>query len=132
MNSIIITGKLGADPQVRSARNGRRFITFSVAVEVGYGDSRETVWWSCSSWEKDDPFTFLERFGKKGQSVAVTGKDIRPKVFRDRSGRTRVDLSMRALSVDSIAPRSKKNAQSRANGQGSRYYDGDDPFYDMR
>ena len=56
MNIVNFTGRLGKDSVNRPA--GNTTVTgFSVAVDVGFGDRKQTIWYSVSM------------FGKRGDSL---------------------------------------------------------------
>lgn len=71
MNSAIFVGRLGKDCEVKTFDGGKSVINFSVAIDVGFGDKKETLWIDCAKWgEKTGVATYL----KKGQQVAVIGE----------------------------------------------------------
>lgn len=71
MNSAIFIGRLGKDCEVKTFDGGKSVINFSIAVDVGYGDKKETLWIDCAKWgEKTGVAAYL----LKGQQVAVQGE----------------------------------------------------------
>ena len=51
MLKVFLTGRLGKDAEVRQTQNST-VAGFSVAVDVGYGDRKQTFWFDCSIWGK--------------------------------------------------------------------------------
>lgn len=78
-DSHVVMGRLGRNPDVRATKNGNRVITFSIATDVGFGESRDTTWYSCTLWESVSPraFAFMERYGQKGGLWVVCGKNLK-------------------------------------------------------
>ena len=68
MNTIIIQGRLTADPEIRTTQNGKKVASFSIAE----GDKTNTNFHNCQAWE--GRADFIEQYFKKGKSIIVTGK----------------------------------------------------------
>lgn len=66
-----IVGQLGKDPEVRSTASGKKIVAFSIPVEQGFGDKKETKWFTVIAWEKLAEFS--EKYLKKGSGVVVLG-----------------------------------------------------------
>jgi len=71
MQTIIITGGLGRDAELKDTKSGE-ILTFSVGVNQGYGERKTTNWYRCSVWGKRA--TTLSAFLLKGTKVAVSGE----------------------------------------------------------
>ena len=73
LNSVIIMGRLTADPELRTTTNGLSVTSFTVAVDRNYksGDERQTDFISVVAWR--GTADFVTRFFKKGQMIAVQG-----------------------------------------------------------
>ena len=62
-------GKKGAE--IKEA-NGKQFLTFSVAVDSGYGQKKVTTWVGCTLW--GDRGAKLAEYIKAGDKIGVTGE----------------------------------------------------------
>lgn len=71
MMNITIAGRIGGDATHRATDNGE-VTSFNMAVDHGYGDRKETYWWSVAIWGKRG--TALAPHLRKGFSVTVTGE----------------------------------------------------------
>lgn len=71
MQTIIISGNLGKDPELRSTSSDQ-VLGFSVAVKQGFGDKATTNWFRCNVWGKRG--ATLERYLRKGMKVVVQGE----------------------------------------------------------
>lgn len=96
ISEMKIAGRLGKDPEGRTTQNGKRVTTFSVAVNLGYGDNRTTVWYDVVTWEKQAEFA--EQYLHKGDLVYVSGV-FKPREYEDRNGNKRQAWELTAREV---------------------------------
>ena len=72
MATVTIFGNLGKDVELKDV-NGKRLASFSVADKSGFGDNKQTNWYSVSIWDGLAKTAFVD-YLKKGQQVMVTGE----------------------------------------------------------
>lgn len=75
MNHIIITGRLGRDPELKTAQNGTEYVKFSVAVDRRKKkgeDHPRTDWFECAAFGKQA--VFINTYWKKGDGIEITGR----------------------------------------------------------
>ena len=90
MLQVSLAGRLGRDAEAKNV-SGTDVCSFVVAVDVGYGERKQTYWIDCSKWGKGSDR--LAGFLTKGTSVAVSGE----LTTREHKGKTY--LQCRANSV---------------------------------
>ena len=93
LNQCIFTGRLGADPEVRSFQNGGRVCNFRIAVgeqwkDKATGERKERTEWVSVAITNDGLVGIAERFLKKGSRIAISGKQQTRK-WQDQSGNDR-------------------------------------------
>lgn len=71
MNVFTFTGALGKDCRTGNV-SGTDVANFSVAVNSGYGDRKETVWVECAYWGKGG--AAVAPYLTKGTKVCVSGE----------------------------------------------------------
>ena len=71
-NVVVLTGRLGRDPEVRYTANGTAVCKSSVAVNVGWGDKKKTHWITFQAWGKTAEF--IGQYITKGCKVTLTGR----------------------------------------------------------
>lgn len=73
INSVVLVGRLGKDPEVKKTGSDVSYCNFSLAVDRNYknGDERLTDWIDCSVWR--GTADFLGKYFRKGDMVGVTG-----------------------------------------------------------
>src|SRR5690606_4108274 len=71
MNNFNAIGRVGKDAVTRQA--GNSLVTgFSLAVDSGFGDKKQTLWLDCSAW--GDRFAKVGEYITKGSQLGVTGE----------------------------------------------------------
>lgn len=73
MNLIILTGRLTADPEIKTTQTGKTVAKFSIAVNEGKNkDGSERVqFFNVSAWDRQAEV--LQNYAKKGSKILVEG-----------------------------------------------------------
>lgn len=79
LNKVILIGNLGKDPEIRSAQDGTKIATLSVATSEQWRDRASDERKERVEWHRVVVFNarltdIIERFFKKGQKVYVEGQ----------------------------------------------------------
>lgn len=72
MLNLSLAGNLGRDAEHKTTQSGQELCSFAVAVNVGYGENKSTVWVDVTRWGKGAEG--LARILRKGSKVAVCGE----------------------------------------------------------
>lgn len=111
MNIAILTGNIGQRPQISTfntesgAQTGARF---SIAVQIGFGESRKTEWWTVKATGKTAEF--VRDWLVSGDSVTVKGK-LRASKYTDKDGNERTDIHIFADEIDNHTWKKKTQAE---------------------
>lgn len=101
MATIILSGRLGRDAELRQTANGRQFLSFSMAEDVRENkDTKRTDWYSVSTTQTQ----YLGDFAKyltKGKPIQVIG-DIKTSIYTRRDGGVDIDRNIRAFQINFI------------------------------
>ena len=73
MNSFNAVGRVGKDAEQRTTQAGSTVVSFSLAVDSGYGQNKQTNWVECSIWGKQAESS-LYQYIKKGDQLGITGE----------------------------------------------------------
>ena len=118
MKSICIAGRTGKDAELRRTQAGDAVLSFTVAVDDGYGEKKSTVWFDCSLFGKRGQS--LEKHLSKGSAVTVSGELS----TREYDGKTY--LQIRVSDVTLQGGKSSTNGQTQQSSydsdQGSGSY----------
>jgi single-strand DNA-binding protein len=104
--TMSFVGNLGRDPEMRYLPTGDAVTKFRIAVKLGYGENKTTLWVSCSSWGKQAEF--VAQYLKSGDSAFVSGelapdKDTGgPRIWIGSDGKPRADYELRCDKVEIV------------------------------
>lgn len=92
MNSYNVVGRVGKDAVTRQAGD-QKVTSFSLAVDSGYGDRKQTLWLDCSGWGKR--FEGVASYLVKGAQIAAHGE----LGTREHEGKTYLTLKLADLTL---------------------------------
>lgn len=108
INNVVLTGRLGRDPEVKTTSSGKSVATFSVAVDDGYGDNKTTSWVRVVAWEKTADA--VGEYLHKGSLVGVSGRLQEQKWEKD--GEKKSILQVVAIKVEFLEPKQTPKSQT--------------------
>lgn len=86
MNNCSFIGRIGKDAVVRNTGTGKSVAGWSLAVDIGYGDNKQTMWIDCALW--GDRAHKLAEHIRKGDRIGVHGEIG----TREHDGKTYITL----------------------------------------
>ena len=89
LNTVILMGRLTADPELKKTPSGVSVTTFTVAVTRSYvkqGEERQSDFIECVAWR--NTADFICKYFRKGQMTAVQGI-IQTRSYEDKQGNKR-------------------------------------------
>lgn len=115
VNKVILLGRLGADPEVRSLPNGAKVANFGLATSEAYNNKdgvrvEQTEWHRVELW--DNLANIAEQYLHKGDSAYVEGK-IRTEEYTDKEGVVRKAVKIRGTSLTLVGD--SKGSQQGSN-----------------
>jgi single-strand DNA-binding protein len=115
LNSVIIMGRLTADPELRTTTNGLSVTSFTVAVDRNYksGDERQTDFISVVAWR--ERAEFVAKYFKKGRPLLVCGQ-LQNRSWTDAQGNKRYVTEVVADEITFV-----ENKNSAGVGEGGSY-----------
>ncbi len=120
-NLVVLTGRLTADPELKTTPNGIPVTTFSIAVERRYrsGEERQADFINIVAWRQSAEF--ITKYFKKGSLIGIEGS-IQTRRYQDKNGNNRTAFEVVANNVqfveskrDSSAPVSEPASFSNAD-----------------
>lgn len=113
MLNLSLAGALGRDAEYREGNNGKGRCQFSVAVNVGYGENKTTIWVDVTRW--GEGAKGLANLLRKGSKVAVTGEMS----TREHNGKTYIQCRADNVTIMN-APSGEGRAPVDPNNQAMR------------
>lgn len=98
LNVVVLTGRLTADPELKTTTNGTSVCSFSIAVDRRYkaGEERQADFINIVTWRTSAEF--VSKYFKKGQMIAIEGS-IQTRKYQDRDGNNRTAFEVVANNV---------------------------------
>ena len=134
MNVFNAIGRVGKDAEQRTTQGGSIVVSFSLAVDSGYGQNKQTNWVECSIWGKQAESS-LYTYIRKGEQLGITG-EISLENWINKDGEERKTLRCRINDVTLLGNKNEQDAAAdntantgasqAASGGGS--FDDDIPF----
>ncbi len=117
INSVIIMGRLTADPELRTTASGLSVTSFTVAVDRRFqrqGEDRQTDFISVVAWRQTADF--VTRFFRKGQMIAVQGS-LQVRNYEDKNGNKRTAYDVVADNVSFCGSKNEGGNNSYASAR---------------
>lgn len=102
MNKVIISGRLGQDPEVKYTKSGDAVCSFTVATTENWLDKNKekqerTEWHRVVAWKKQAEL--CGEFIKKGSQVLIEGK-IGTRSWEDKEGNKRYTTEITIAQIE--------------------------------
>ncbi len=87
-NFVVLTGRLTADPELKTTPNGIPVTSFSIAVSRRYrsGEEQQTDFINIVAWRQSAEF--ITKYFKKGNMIGIEGS-IQTRRYTDKNGNNR-------------------------------------------
>jgi single-strand DNA-binding protein len=111
VNKVILLGRLGNDPEVRTTQNGTTVATLSLATNDGMGENITTEWHRVVVFGKSAEA--IQRYTSKGSQLFIEGR-LRTNKWQDKNGNMQYTTEIVANNFQFIGG---GNAQGSSNFQ---------------
>ncbi|MBR7071763.1 MAG: single-stranded DNA-binding protein [Clostridia bacterium] len=110
-NIVILTGRLTADPELKTTPNGISVTSFSIAVSRRYrsGEQTQTDFINIVAWRQTAEF--ISKYFKKGSLIGIEGS-IQTRKYVDKNGNNRTAFEV--VANDAQFVESKKDSGMNA------------------
>lgn len=106
MNTISLTGRLGAEPELKTTSGGISVLSFRLAVNRPRVKDT-TDWIPCTAWRQSAEF--LSKYAHKGDRIGVSGV-LTSRDYEDKDGNRRTSYDVLCEAVELLESRSKASA----------------------
>ncbi len=114
LNSIVLMGRLVADPELRTTTTGRSVCSFRIAVDRSFvksGEQRQADFIPVVVWEKTAEF--VSRYFSKGSMIAVQGQ-LQSRQYEDNTGAKRTAYEVVAREVSFCGSKAETGTANNA------------------
>ena len=98
-NIAILTGRLTADPELKTTSNGIPTSTFTIANDTGYGEKKKTAFINIVAWRSTAEF--VSKHFRKGDMIGIEGS-IQTRKYQDKDGNNRTVFEVVANNVQFV------------------------------
>ena len=100
-NLVVLTGRLTADPELKTTQSGISVTSFSIAVDRRYraGEDRQTDFINVVAWRQQAEF--VAKYFKKGNMIGIEGS-IQTRKYTDKNGNNRTAFEVVANNVQFV------------------------------
>ena len=115
INKAILMGRLTRDPELRHTGTGTPVCSFSIAIDNGYGENRQTDFINCVAWNKTAEF--VSNYFSKGKMIIVIGR-ISTRSWEGQDGKRNYTTEVVASEVSfGESKRSQEGGSDYTGGQ---------------
>lgn len=129
-NLVVITGRLTADPELKTTQSGISVTSFSVAVNRPYrtGEEQQTDFINVVAWRKTAEF--IAKYFKKGNMIGIEGS-IQTRKYTDKNGNNRTAFEVVVNNAQFVESK-RDSAASQGGEQPASFSNaGADDFSDL-
>lgn len=114
-NLVVLTGRLTADPELKTTTNGTSVCSFCIAVDRRYnsGEEKQTDFINIVSWR--GTAEFVSKHFKKGDLIGIEGS-IQTRKYTDKNGENRTAFEVIANNVQFVGGKKQENSTPDNNG----------------
>lgn len=112
-NLVVLSGRLTANPELKTTPNGVSVCSFTIANETGYGENKNTNFINVVAWRKQAEV--IATHFVKGNLIGIEGA-IQTRKFTDKNGNNRTAFEIVVNNIQFLEP---KRAESGNEGNSS-------------
>lgn len=114
-NVVILTGRLTADPELKTTPNGISVTTFSIAVSRRYkaGEATQADFINIVAWRQTAEF--ITKYFTKGSMIGIEGS-IQTRRYTDKDGKNRTVFEVVASNAQFVESKRDGAADNQASG----------------
>ena len=109
-NKAILVGRLTRDPEMKFTPQGTPVCKFSIAVDRGYGDKKDTDFFNIVAWQK--LAEICEKYLGKGSLVLIEG-EIQSRIYQTKDGQNRNAFEIIARNMKMLGGKTEKQECSK-------------------
>ena len=123
VNKVILLGRLGKDPDIRSMQNGKKVANFGIATSKRWTDRETQEKKEKTSWHNIVVFNeglvgIIEQYVKKGSQIYIEG-ELQTRKWQDQEGKdrytTEVILQGYNCNLTLLDSRGNQNIENNSN-----------------
>ena len=106
-NLVVLTGRICNDVELKTTPSGVSVCTFSIAVDRGYGENKQTDFINIVAWRSTAEF--VSKYFKKGSAIGIEGS-IQTRKYTDKNGNSRTAFEVIANNTQFVEGKKAEDA----------------------
>lgn len=106
-NLVVLTGRICNDVELKTTPSGVSVCTFSLAVDRGYGENKQTDFINIVAWRSTAEF--ISKYFKKGSLIGIEGS-IQTRKYTDKNGNSRTAFEVIANNTQFVEGKKTEDA----------------------
>ena len=106
-NLVVLTGRICNDVELKTTPSGVSVCTFSIAVDRGYGENKQTDFINIVAWRSTAEF--ISKYFKKGSAIGIEGS-IQTRKYTDKNGNSRTAFEVIANNTQFVEGKKAEDA----------------------
>ena len=98
-NLVVLTGRITADVELKTTPSGVSVCSFTIAVDRGYGEKKQTDFINIVAWRKTAEF--VSKYFNKASMIGIEGS-IQTRKYTDKNGNNRTVFEVVASNIQFI------------------------------
>lgn len=127
-NLVVLTGRLTADAELKTTPNGILVTNFTIAVDRGYGEKKQTDFINIVAWRQTAEFT--TKHFKKGNMIGIEGS-IQTRKYTDKNGNNRTAFEVVANNAQFVESKRDNGGNHSKDESASYGNSGTDDFSEI-
>ncbi|MED7819547.1 MULTISPECIES: single-stranded DNA-binding protein [unclassified Francisella] len=119
VNKVILLGRLGNDPEVRTTQNGTMVATLSIATNDGIGENITTEWHRVVVFGKTAET--IQRYASKGSQLFIEGR-LRTNKWQDKNGNMQYTTEIVANNFQFVGGGNTQGGSNNPNYQNNQNF----------
>ena len=115
VNKVILLGRLGANPEVKTTQTGMKVANLSLATNDGTKDNITTEWHKVVVFGKSAEV--IEKYTSKGSNLYIEGR-LQTQKWQDKNGNNQYSTSIIASSFQFIGGGNNQQPHQQPQNQG--------------
>ena len=111
MVELTIIGRLGADAEIATSKEGKNYLKFNVAVDEAARGEKSTSWFRCMFWYYGSEPPKVYAYLHKGTPVFIRGREA-VSTYTGKDGSVQIDRSVFVQSVQLLPSKSSEDGVS--------------------
>ena len=107
---VNVLGTIGRDAELKASKEGKQFVTFSLATNSGFGENKQTQWLDCLYFN-----TNIAPYLAKGKQVFIQG-ELTSGAYTNKEGKPACNLRVSVRNIEFTHQEKSEHSSQESKG----------------